>query len=98
VPAGDARLSKVPPGDARLSKVPAGDARLTTPADDARCMAAALALARRGAGRTGANPNVGCLIVADGRIVGRGWTAAVRTPRRRHWPRPAPRPAARALM
>jgi len=38
-------------------------------------MAAALALARRGAGRTGANPNVGCLIVAGGRIVGRGWTA-----------------------
>jgi diaminohydroxyphosphoribosylaminopyrimidine deaminase/5-amino-6-(5-phosphoribosylamino)uracil reductase len=37
-------------------------------------MAAALALARRGRGRTGANPNVGCLLVADGRIVGRGWT------------------------
>ncbi len=42
---------------------------------DARFMAAALALARRGAGRTGASPNVGCLLVADGRIVGRGWTA-----------------------
>lgn len=38
-------------------------------------MAAALALARRGAGRTGANPNVGCLVVRSGRIVGRGWTA-----------------------
>ena len=37
-------------------------------------MAAALALARRGAGRTGPNPNVGCLIVAEGAIVGRGWT------------------------
>ncbi len=42
--------------------------------DDARYMAAALALAKRGAGRTGANPNVGCLIVKDGHIVGRGWT------------------------
>ncbi|MGL6043350.1 MAG: bifunctional diaminohydroxyphosphoribosylaminopyrimidine deaminase/5-amino-6-(5-phosphoribosylamino)uracil reductase RibD [Sandaracinobacteroides sp.] len=37
-------------------------------------MGAALALARRGRGRTGANPNVGCLLVQDGRIVGRGWT------------------------
>jgi diaminohydroxyphosphoribosylaminopyrimidine deaminase/5-amino-6-(5-phosphoribosylamino)uracil reductase len=41
---------------------------------DARLMEAALALARRGRGRTGANPNVGCLLVTDGRIVGRGWT------------------------
>lgn len=39
-------------------------------------MAAALALARRGAGLTGSNPNVGCLIIRDGRVVGRGWTAA----------------------
>ncbi len=37
-------------------------------------MAAALALAARGAGRTGANPNVGCILVRDGRVVGRGWT------------------------
>ena len=37
-------------------------------------MAAALALARRGRGRTGANPNVGCLLVKAGRVVGRGWT------------------------
>jgi diaminohydroxyphosphoribosylaminopyrimidine deaminase/5-amino-6-(5-phosphoribosylamino)uracil reductase len=37
-------------------------------------MAAALALARRGRGRTAANPNVGCLLVRDGRVVGRGWT------------------------
>lgn len=37
-------------------------------------MAAALALARRGRGRTGANPNVGCLLVKDGLVVGRGWT------------------------
>lgn len=37
-------------------------------------MAAALALAGRGRGRTAPNPNVGCLIVKDGRIVGRGFT------------------------
>jgi diaminohydroxyphosphoribosylaminopyrimidine deaminase/5-amino-6-(5-phosphoribosylamino)uracil reductase len=37
-------------------------------------MAAALALAARGRGRTAPNPNVGCVIVRDGRVVGRGWT------------------------
>ena len=37
-------------------------------------MAAALALAERGRGRTAPNPNVGCLIVKDGVVVGRGWT------------------------
>lgn len=37
-------------------------------------MGAALALATRGRGRTAPNPAVGCVIVADGRIVGRGWT------------------------
>lgn len=42
--------------------------------DDSRAMAAAIALSRRGAGRTSPNPNVGCLIVARGRMVGRGWT------------------------
>ncbi|WP_417250057.1 bifunctional diaminohydroxyphosphoribosylaminopyrimidine deaminase/5-amino-6-(5-phosphoribosylamino)uracil reductase RibD [Celeribacter sp.] len=34
----------------------------------------AIALARRGLGRTWPNPAVGCVIVADGRVVGRGWT------------------------
>ena len=43
-------------------------------ADDPRWMAAALALAERGRGRTSPNPNVGCVIVQDGRVVGRGWT------------------------
>jgi diaminohydroxyphosphoribosylaminopyrimidine deaminase/5-amino-6-(5-phosphoribosylamino)uracil reductase len=37
-------------------------------------MAAAVALAGRGRGRTAPNPNVGCVIVRDGRLIGRGWT------------------------
>ncbi|NYT41693.1 bifunctional diaminohydroxyphosphoribosylaminopyrimidine deaminase/5-amino-6-(5-phosphoribosylamino)uracil reductase RibD [Sphingomonas sp. R-74633] len=37
-------------------------------------MGAALALAERGRGRTAPNPNVGCVIVRDGVVVGRGWT------------------------
>ena len=37
-------------------------------------MAAALALAERGVGRTDGNPSVGCIIVRQGHIVGRGWT------------------------
>ncbi|WP_046348900.1 bifunctional diaminohydroxyphosphoribosylaminopyrimidine deaminase/5-amino-6-(5-phosphoribosylamino)uracil reductase RibD [Sphingomonas changbaiensis] len=37
-------------------------------------MGAALALAERGRGRTAPNPNVGCVIVREGRVVGRGWT------------------------
>jgi diaminohydroxyphosphoribosylaminopyrimidine deaminase/5-amino-6-(5-phosphoribosylamino)uracil reductase len=41
---------------------------------DVRHMGAALALAERGRGRTAPNPNVGCVIVNDGRVVGRGWT------------------------
>ncbi len=36
-------------------------------------MAAAITLGSRGRGRTAPNPNVGALIVKDGRIVGRGW-------------------------
>lgn len=37
-------------------------------------MGAALALASRGRGRTWPNPSVGCVIVKDGIVVGRGWT------------------------
>ena len=37
-------------------------------------MDAAIALGERGRGRTAPNPNVGCIIVRDERIVGRGWT------------------------
>lgn len=43
--------------------------------DDVRHMRHALRLARRGLGRTAPNPAVGCVIVGDGRVVGRGWTA-----------------------
>lgn len=41
-------------------------------ADDAKHMRAALALARKGWGRTAPNPMVGALVVRDGAIVGRG--------------------------
>jgi len=37
-------------------------------------MRAALALAERGLGRTQPNPSVGCVIVKDGVVLGRGWT------------------------
>ncbi len=37
-------------------------------------MAAALSLAERGVGRTALNPSVGCIIVKNGIVVGRGWT------------------------
>ncbi len=37
-------------------------------------MGAALTLAERMRGRTAPNPNVGCVIVRDGRVVGRGST------------------------
>jgi diaminohydroxyphosphoribosylaminopyrimidine deaminase / 5-amino-6-(5-phosphoribosylamino)uracil reductase len=44
--------------------------------DDARWMAAAIACSERGYARTWPNPNVGCVIVAGRRVVGRGWTQA----------------------
>ena len=37
-------------------------------------MASAIALGERGRGRTAPNPAVGCVIVRDGRVIGRGWT------------------------
>ncbi|NNG04085.1 MAG: bifunctional diaminohydroxyphosphoribosylaminopyrimidine deaminase/5-amino-6-(5-phosphoribosylamino)uracil reductase RibD [Inquilinus sp.] len=37
-------------------------------------MGPALALARRGLGRVWPNPAVGCVLVREGRIIGRGWT------------------------
>lgn len=45
----------------------------TDPSDQAH-MLAALGLAARGLGRVAPNPAVGCVIVAGGRVVGRGWT------------------------
>lgn len=48
-------------------------------------MGAALALSERTRGRTAPNPNVGCVLVKDGRVVGRGWT------------RPGGRPHAEAM-
>jgi diaminohydroxyphosphoribosylaminopyrimidine deaminase/5-amino-6-(5-phosphoribosylamino)uracil reductase len=55
------------------------DRRLSEPAtignsDDARFMAMALALGRRGLGHTWPNPAVGAVVVKNGIIIGRGWT------------------------
>jgi diaminohydroxyphosphoribosylaminopyrimidine deaminase/5-amino-6-(5-phosphoribosylamino)uracil reductase len=44
--------------------------------DDLNHMRAALALARRGLGTTWPNPSVGCVLVRDGCVVGRGYTAS----------------------
>jgi len=41
---------------------------------DARHMALALSLGRRGLGKTWPNPSVGCVIIKGGRIIGRGRT------------------------
>jgi diaminohydroxyphosphoribosylaminopyrimidine deaminase / 5-amino-6-(5-phosphoribosylamino)uracil reductase len=43
-------------------------------ADDIGYMRAALALARRNLGAVWPNPSVGCVLVRDGAVVGRGWT------------------------
>lgn len=47
----------------------------TTTQADARHMAHALRLGRRGLGRVWPNPSVGCVVVRDGRVIGRGRTA-----------------------
>ena len=47
---------------------------MTQAAEDARHMTHALALAARGLGQVWPNPAVGCVLVKDGQIVGRGWT------------------------
>jgi diaminohydroxyphosphoribosylaminopyrimidine deaminase/5-amino-6-(5-phosphoribosylamino)uracil reductase len=41
---------------------------------DSQWMKEAVALGERGRGRTAPNPNVGCIIVKDEVVVGRGWT------------------------
>jgi len=43
-------------------------------------MRRALVLARRGLGKTGPNPAVGCVIVREGVIVGEGWHKKAGTP------------------
>ncbi|MCC8982727.1 bifunctional diaminohydroxyphosphoribosylaminopyrimidine deaminase/5-amino-6-(5-phosphoribosylamino)uracil reductase RibD [Bradyrhizobium acaciae] len=52
----------------------AKEAKETAKAADLRFMQVALALGRRGLGRTWPNPAVGAVIVKDGVVVGRGWT------------------------
>jgi diaminohydroxyphosphoribosylaminopyrimidine deaminase/5-amino-6-(5-phosphoribosylamino)uracil reductase len=49
--------------------------RIATPPDDDAFMAAALAIGRRNLGRAAPNPAVGALLVRDGVVVARGWTA-----------------------
>jgi diaminohydroxyphosphoribosylaminopyrimidine deaminase/5-amino-6-(5-phosphoribosylamino)uracil reductase len=63
------------------------------PAGDAAHMRAALALARRGLGTTWPNPAVGCVVVHNGRVVGR----AVTSPRGRPHAEPLALAAAGAL-
>ena len=47
---------------------------------DSMFMKRALALARKGIGRTSPNPAVGCVIVKDGTIIGEGWHRKAGTP------------------
>ncbi len=46
-----------------------------SPALDERWMRLALGLAARGLGNTWPNPAVGCVLVKDGLVIGRGWSA-----------------------
>lgn len=43
-------------------------------AHDERWMRVALSLAKRGLGQVAPNPAVGCVLVKEGKVVGRGWT------------------------
>src|ERR1700720_3115378 len=59
-----------------MATEPRADAA-TSPSDqlfDLWAMRTALALARRGLGTVWPNPAVGCVIVGNARVVGRGWT------------------------
>ncbi|CAH2031244.1 bifunctional diaminohydroxyphosphoribosylaminopyrimidine deaminase/5-amino-6-(5-phosphoribosylamino)uracil reductase RibD [Trichlorobacter ammonificans] len=53
---------------------------MSKPALDIRYMKRALALARRGIGKTSPNPAVGCVIVKNGSVVGEGWHRRAGTP------------------
>jgi len=59
---------------APIAFTPDNAATPATAADDARFMALAFTLSRRGLGNTWPNPAVGSVIVKNGVIVGRGWT------------------------
>src|SRR4051794_12956026 len=51
------------------------DASTGSEGEDIGHMRAALGLARRGVGNTWPNPSVGCVVVREGRVVGRAVTA-----------------------
>lgn len=57
-----------------MSEAEATMAAPSAAADDERFMRLALSLGRRGLGNAWPNPAVGCVLVKDGVIVGRGWT------------------------
>lgn len=59
-----------------MSEAEATLAAPSAAAEDERFMRLALSLGRRGLGNAWPNPAVGCVIVKDGVIVGRGWTQA----------------------
>lgn len=61
------------PPDARGPETPR-KADPATRAHDEGFMRSALTLARRALGRSAPNPAVGCVIVREGRVIGRGWT------------------------
>jgi len=64
-------------GGSRQMAIEGAAEQLLSPAEqspDLNAMHAALALARRGLGSVWPNPAVGCIVVKEGRVVGRGWT------------------------
>ena len=68
-------IRQLPEDDAcRLVQSAEAAPAVMTAAADRRFMAMALALAERGLGNVWPNPAVGCVLVKDGRVVGRGWT------------------------
>ena len=57
-----------------------GTSRVNFSAEDHVLMARALALAERGRDTATPNPNVGCVIARDGRVIGEGWHARAGEP------------------
>jgi diaminohydroxyphosphoribosylaminopyrimidine deaminase/5-amino-6-(5-phosphoribosylamino)uracil reductase len=60
--------------DQQLKTYTVPDSSQIAPSEDARFMALALTLGRRGLGNAWPNPAVGAVVVKDGVVVGRGWT------------------------